>query len=167
MREPSDYSAQFVEYLQSLGFEVALIGALAAIRYRATPRETTDVDILVRELRDLPARLEADGYEVRAMTEADDSEPYLLFISGKGIRVDVMAAQTDFQRSALDRAVDGTISVEDVIVFKLLAWRPRDRADISSILSAGHHLDESYIELWSREWEVMDRWTAAQLGGPQ
>ena len=41
MREPSGYySAEFAEYLRSLGGEVALIGALAALRYRSQPRET-------------------------------------------------------------------------------------------------------------------------------
>jgi hypothetical protein len=115
-------------------------------------------------MRDLPARLELDGYEVKALAEPGSAEPYLLLVRGKGIRVDVMAAQTEFQRSALDRAVDGVITVEDVIVFKLLAWRPRDRADIASILVAGHDLDEAYIEHWAGEWQVTERWVQAKLG---
>jgi hypothetical protein len=164
VREPSDYSTEFADYLRSLGGQVALIGALAAVRYRSGPRETTDVDFLVREIGDLPARLEGDGYEVKTMAEPGDSEPYLLMVRGNGVRVDVMAAQTEFQRSALDRAVDGVITVEDVIVFKLLAWRPRDRADIASILAAGHGLDETYIEHWAREWQVADRWAQAKVG---
>lgn len=141
-----------------MGSEVALIGALAAIRYRVKERQTTDVDFLVGEIGNLKERLEADGYEVRAMADPDDAEPYLLFVRGNGVRVDVMAAQTGFQRSALERAVDGVITVEDVIVFKLLAWRPRDEDDIASILAAGHDLDEAYIETWAEEWGVSERW---------
>ena len=162
VREPSDYSAEFADYLRSLGGEVALIGALAALRYRSQPRETTDVDFLVREMGDLPVQLKADGYEVKVVAEPGDSEPYLVFLRGNGVRVDIMAAQTEFQRSALDRAVDGIITVEDVIVFKLLAWRARDRADIDSILAVGHDLDEDYIEHWVNEWQVADRWVQAQ-----
>lgn len=162
MREPSDYSAEFADYLKSLGGEVALIGALAAVRYRSQPRETTDVDFLVRSMHDLPARLEADGYEVKVVAEPGDPEPYLVFLRGNGVRVDIMVAGTEFQRSALDRAIDGVITVEDVIVFKLLAWRARDRADIDSILSAGHDLDLGYIQHWVDEWQVTDRWSQAR-----
>lgn len=68
MRDPSDYSAAFAEQLRWLGGEVALIGAMAALRYRSHPRETTDVDFLIRDMGDLPARLEADGYEVPTLT---------------------------------------------------------------------------------------------------
>ena len=161
MPAPADYSNEFAEYLRSLGREVALVGALAAIRYRAQERQTTDVDFLVGEIGNLKDRLEADGYEVRAMAEPGDPEPYLLFVRGNGVRVDVMAAQTRFQRAALERAIDGVITVEDVIVFKLLAWRPRDEDDVASILAAGHDLDEAYIETWAEEWGVSERWAEA------
>ena len=162
MRAPGDYSAQFAEYLRSLGSAPVLIGALAALEYRDAPRQTTDVDFLVKEVGDLPARLEADGYEVKQMSDPGEGEPYLLFVRGNGIRVDVMAAQTEFQRSAYDRAVNGTITVEDVIVFKLLSWRSRDQDDVRSILSVGHDLDEGYIEHWAQEWGVSDRWQEAR-----
>jgi hypothetical protein len=91
-----------------------------------------------------------------------DGEPYVIFIRGEGRRVDVLRAETSFQHAALDRAVGGVITVEDVIVHKLIAWRPRDRDDVDSILAAGHPLDEPYIEGWAREWQVLDRWEQAQ-----
>lgn len=160
MREPSDYSAEFAELLRSFGLEVALIGALAARRYRAVERQTTDVDFLARALLDLPERLEAAGYEVRTVSEPG-GVPYVAFIRGHGVRVDVLAAETPFQHAALDRARDGVITVEDVIVHKLLAWRARDRDDIASILAAGHRLDEAYISNWAAAWDVGGRWEEA------
>lgn len=140
VREPSDYWVEFAETLRDRGFAPVLIGGLAALRYRDKPRLTTDVDFLTLSLDGLAASVEADGYSVRAMTDPSESEPYVIFIRGNGEQVDVMRVQTAFQESAYERAVDGVITAEDVIVFKLLAWRSRDRDDISSIPRLGARL---------------------------
>jgi hypothetical protein len=47
------------------------------------------------------------------------------------------AAEIDYRQIAMARASDGHISVEDVIVHKLIAWRGRDQDDIRSMLEAG------------------------------
>ncbi len=164
MLEPSDYSEAFAERLRSLGVEAALIGALAALRYRHRPRYTIDVDFLARTLDGIAASVEADGFETKVLAEPDEP-PYAIFIRGDGRRIDVLRAETSFQHAALDRAVGGVITVEDVIVHKLIAWRPRDRDDVDSILAAGHELDVAYIEGWAREWEVLDRWEQARRRG--
>jgi hypothetical protein len=138
-----------------------LIGALAAIRYRALTRTTTDVDFLVGSLAGVKEHFEGRGYDVRVMTEPGADEPYVAFIRGRGVAVDALAAETAYQREAMTRAVDGVLSVEDVIVHKLLAWRPRDRDDIDSILAVGHQLDRDYIARWAAEWQVTERWRTA------
>lgn len=78
------------------------------------------------------------------MAEAD-SPPHLILVRGKG-----------------GPGLDHVITVEDVIVHKLIAWRPRDRSDIASILEAGHPLDLAYIERWAAEWDVLGRWEQAR-----
>lgn len=148
--------------LAASGIEAVVIGAVAAARYRATPRETTDVDFLARSLDGLAEAMLADGFTVHSVAEPDSGEPYAVFIRGKGLVVDVLLAETEYQRTAMDRAVDGVITAEDVIIHKLLAWRPRDRDDIASILGHGHQLDVDYIESWADAWEVRDRWEAAK-----
>ncbi|MCB1017710.1 MAG: hypothetical protein KDB10_21670 [Acidimicrobiales bacterium] len=157
MPEPSDYSAEVAGELRRLGVDARLIGALAALRYRRTPRVTTDVDFLARSLDGLAEALRADGYEVRA--ELDEAgEPYALFVRGRGRRFDVLLAETEYQRTALDRATTDAITVEDVIIHKLLAWRSRDIDDITDILTTDPALDEGYIDHWAHEWDVADRW---------
>jgi hypothetical protein len=160
--DPSAYSAPFAERLRALGVRPVLIGALAALRYRATPRFTTDADYLASSVAGLAEAMTAEGFDVRALTQPGDDEPYAVFIRGHGLKVDVLRAETAFQRTALERAVDGVITAEDVIVFKLVAWRPRDQDDIASILEAGHDLDTAYIERWAAEWQVTDRWDEAR-----
>lgn len=159
--EPSAYCDAFADRLRRLGLEPVLIGALAASRYRASPRFTTDADFLVRSVEGLAEAMMAEGYEVRTMTQRGEDEPYVVFIRGKGVSIDVLRAETPFEESAIDRAVDGVITAEDVIVFKLLAWRPRDQDDVASILEAGGDLDTRYIDRWAGGWQVTDRWEEA------
>lgn len=144
-----------------LGLDPIVIGAFAALQYRLTPRETTDIDFLVSQLGDVVEVMEADGYSVTAMAEPGE-EAYVVYIRGADVSVDLLVAETDYQREAMQRAVDGVLTVEDVIVHKLIAWRPRDKDDIASILAAGHVVDEGYIERWAAAWEVADRWTEAR-----
>ena len=161
MRELSDSAAAAAEVLEGIGARWALIGALAALEYRSTPRLTTDVDILAEATNGMEQAFVGAGYDVTGI--ADEGErPHLLVVRGKGDRIDVLIAEVDYQLVALDRAIDHLITAEDVIVHKLIAWRPRDRDDVVSILETGRRLDEEYIERWAAQWEVTDRWEAAR-----
>ncbi len=146
--------------LTELGAEPVVIGAFAAGRFRATPRETVDIDFLVRRLTDVAAALRAEGLTVIEAAD-DDGEPYLLRITGAGVVADVLLVETEYQAEAHRRASDGFLTIEDVLVHKLIAWRPRDRDDIASILSTGHPFDRAYVERWAAAWDVLDRWQVA------
>ena len=100
---------------------------------------------------------ERRGYTVEEISDPG-GKPFLAVAQGDGVRVDMMLAETAYQVGALRRAQDGYLSPEDVIVHKLVAWRPRDRDDIESILSTRERLDLAYIEKWAREWGVSERW---------
>jgi hypothetical protein len=140
------------------------MGALAAARYRRTPRLTSDADLLVEPADGVAEAFRAEGYDVRAAGD-DQDEPDMLLVRGKGDRIDLLFATVDYLRGALDRAEGRVLTVEDVIVQKLIAWRPRDRNDIASILEAGQAIDEEYVGRWAQAWEVEDRWAQAQARG--
>jgi hypothetical protein len=53
------------------------------------------------------------------------------------------------------------LTVEDVLVHKLIAWRARDRDDVRSILWTGLVFDRDYVDHWATEWMVEDRWREA------
>lgn len=161
MPSVSDYSRDAAETLRQLGAEPVLIGALAALRFRATPRETTDADFLVRDVPGIADAFRRQDLSVKELADSDGGV-YMYVVRGEGdVRLDLIVAETRFQQEAMRRAVDGCITVEDVIVHKLIAWRRRDRDDIQSILAAGHRLDVAYIERWAAEWDVADRWAKA------
>lgn len=161
MREPSDSSRAAAEVFRRVGGDWALIGALAALRYRATPRLTVDADFLATWSPALSAAFRDEGYDVDEIAEPGEP-PHLLVVRGKGDVIDVLLAVVEYQRVALARAVDHVLTVEDVIVHKLIAWRPRDRNDIASILDTDIGLDEAYIERWAAEWDVTGRWHEAR-----
>lgn len=154
---PSAWLASIAEIFDGLGVDWALAGALAANVYRATPRFTTDLDAIATHDDRLVDRLRQEGYEVAVI--ADDGEPPHLLRCHRGpAAVDILLAVVDYQRVALARARDHVLTVEDVIIHKLIAWRPRDRDDIRSIVEAGEPLDEDYLDAWIGAWELGNRW---------
>jgi hypothetical protein len=157
VREPSDSAASAAEILDRLGGRWAFVGALAALRYRTTPRVTTDVDVLAEAVPGLADAFSEEGYEVTVLGDAGEP-PHLIVVRGRGDRIDILLPVVEYQLVALDRAADHVITVEDVLVHKLIAWRPRDRDDIASILEAGHAIDHGYVKRWASEWDVLDRW---------
>ena len=157
------FSEEAAEALRRLGAEPVIIGGVAALRFRAAPRMTTDIDFLIRrDVDGIEEAFRAYGYEVKVLRNAPDP-PHLYLIRGGGdVRIDVLVADTDYQAEAFDRAIDGYLTAEDVIVHKLIAWRHRDQDDIRSILKTSRPLDEDYIQRWAQEWDVADRWAEAK-----
>ena len=134
--EPSAWLGSVAEILDRLGARWAVAGAIAANAYREDTRLTTDVDLLVEDIAGLAETFRVAGWDVKEF--ADEGEtPHLLFLRGPSRRVDLLIAQVPFEIEALHRAHGHVISVEDVIIFKLIAWRRRDQDDVRSILASG------------------------------
>jgi hypothetical protein len=59
------------------------------LRYRRTPRLTTDVDIVVASVEGMVEAFEGAGYDVTVV--ADEGEPpHLVLVRGHGDRIDLM-----------------------------------------------------------------------------
>ena len=156
--------------LDGLSIRWALAGGLAANRYRRSPRHTDDVDLLLANtgpgLDMLESTLTDAGWSVQ---RADPRGELLRARHSELGPVDLLIAGTPYQQEALRRAVVDVetvpgagevpvLTVEDVIVHKLIAGRYRDLADIEEILESGTPLQADYIERWAQFWEVLDRW---------
>jgi hypothetical protein len=156
-QSPSEWLASIAEVFEAVGVEWTIVGALAANRYRATPRFTTDLDTMAEYDPRLADSLEAAGYEVTVIS--DDGEPPHLIRCHRGpASIDILIPVIEYQREALARSVGHVLTVEDVIIHKLIAARPRDLDDVRSILEAGVALDLDYLEHWITEWELTERW---------
>ncbi len=157
--DPSAWLASIAEIFDDLGVDWTLVGALAANRYRATSRFTVDVDTMAAFDDALPERLAAAGYEVDVIADTGEA-PHLIRCRRGAEAIDILIPVVEYQWTALSRAQAHVLSVEDVIIHKLIAWRPRDRDDIRSILEAGVALDATYLDGWIEAWELAERWVS-------
>jgi hypothetical protein len=160
--------AALAAVLGPLGIVWVVIGAVAANRYRRDVRLTGDVDLLVADhgpgLAALESALSAAGWSTRRGTP----DGAILRLRHRSLGVaDIVLAETDYQREAIERArAEPTgsapnvrvLRIEDVLVHKLIAARPRDLADIEDILSGGLPVDDGFVERWAEYWDVLDLW---------
>ena len=80
-----------------------------------------------------------------------------------GIRVDFIFSVTEYERQAIGRSrsveLDGVsvrfATVEDVVIHKMVAGRPRDLDDVRGILAKNTELDRGYVERWLRAFDRM------------
>ncbi len=156
-QSPSAWLASIAEIFDELGLDWTLIGALAANRYRATPRFTTDLVTMATFAPGLVDRLEADGYDVTVVADPGE-RPHLIRCHRGAAAIDILIRVVEYQREALRRAIDRVLTAEDVIIHKLIAGRPRDLDDIRSIFEAGVPLDRLYRDHWVGEWDLGERW---------
>ena len=71
--------------------------------------------------------------------------------AGQSVDVDIFLSETDFQRSVMSRrmAVEFElrslwfVTPEDLLLFKLIANRPRDLGDVEDVLFVQGQLDEA------------------------
>jgi hypothetical protein len=135
--------------LESLPTRSMIIGGIAVIA-RGLPRQTIDIDATVwAESIDPETLLQAFAQHLLlprigdALDFARRHQMLLLRHEPSGTPVDLSLAWLPFEREALQRStvVDfGGVSIhvaapEDLIVYKAVAWRDRDRSDIERLLT--------------------------------
>jgi hypothetical protein len=155
----------------------AIIGAVARNAW-APPRATTDLDLTIAARPDTLAAIESAlgtlGYRSvrRQQAEPGDSLPDIVVFRSEHAeprQVDLLVAKTPFEEQVIARAerIDvgshraPVASPEDLVVYKLLADRPRDREDVRAILRTqsrtARPFDWAYVELWSSFWQIRER----------
>ena len=156
---------------------VAVIGAVARNAW-APPRATTDLDLTIsahhETLDALDAALRRLGYTAvrRQQAEPGDPVPDVLIYRSEAAdpcQVDLLVAKTAFEEQVIARAERVAIgpcdipvaSPEDLVVYKLLADRPRDREDVRAVLRTQARtvraFDWGHVERWATFWQIGDR----------
>lgn len=161
------------EVLVSSQIPHALCGGLAANLFREEVRATSDVDVAIavtsaRTIA-LVKVLEKKGWKVEPYWRKGEQ---LRLTRDDLPRVDCVIATTDYEESAIARAVTATIgddaipvlTAEDLIVFKLMAGRARDYEAVAAIINTmGKRLDIDFVKGWLDQFEISATWDRAVL----
>lgn len=154
-----------------------IVGGLAVGAW-TEPRATKDCDLAVAVPADtaaLSAALQRVGLTVQRgdLSRAAAGGSVRLRLENDGMLplvVDLLCAGTPFEHEALSRrrrldvlgVPSHVVSPDDLVIYKLIAGRPQDLADIDRLLRFGRAPeDETYVRRWAREWGVEGRFDHA------
>ena len=143
-----------------------IIGGIAVIA-RGVPRQTVDIDATIWaegiDVNAILPTLAAEGLVPRtadAVAFARERHVLLLRHQSTGTPLELILAYLPFERSALERAVPvdfGGVTIpaataEDLIIYKAVAWRDRDRSDVERLLALhGRSIDLGNVRRLVRE----------------
>jgi hypothetical protein len=166
--------------VRDMGHPVAVMGGIALTAW-LHPRNTRDVDLLIGVANTDPDSLvrgmQAHGFRplrFPALVDVGDARFIQFMYTPPGtyvdIKVDLQLAESEFQKSALDRRKQfdwpernlhiEAVSCEDLILLKLLAERMIDRADVIALIQANaYRLDYDYLRPWLDRLKVKQRWS--------
>lgn len=151
--------------LADAGLPYMVIGGQAVLLY-GEPRLTRDVNVTLgadpARLADLLAVCDRIG--LVPVPEAFVAETLVLPCDdpSTGLRVDFIFSYEGFERAAIDRAAAVRVggvdvrfaSVEDLVVLKVVAGRPRDLDDIRGVLARHPEADLGYVRQWLAEFDA-------------
>lgn len=153
--------------LNSASIPYMIIGGQAVLLY-GEPRLTKDIDITLGIGTDSFDKIEELVKKLRLKILSKDSRTFakrtmVLPVADEksGIRIDLIFSFSPYERQAIARARKVTFdevdvnfaSLEDVVIHKIVAGRPRDIEDVKSILLKNPAYDMAYISKWLKEFD--------------
>ena len=154
---------KIVSFLEKEKASYFIIGGLA-VGALGEPRFTYDIDLSVLIQKDeigiFLKRLQSASFKFdarEAILSASEFGSFRFFY--KKVQIDVILVSTDLEREAMRRSKKNLFlgkkiffpTPEDLILFKLIAGRPRDLLDAEAIVTRHKNkLDKTYLKKWAR-----------------
>jgi hypothetical protein len=144
-----------------------IIGGQAVLIY-GEPRMTRDIDITlgvgIDELNKIKQVITKIGLTIRVKNYKKFAEQTMVIPAmdkKSGILVDFVFSFTGYERQSIKKAKSIKIgktmvkfaSLEDVIIHKVIAGRPRDIEDIRIIILKNPKYNKKYINLWLKRFD--------------
>jgi len=144
-----------------------IIGGQAVLIY-GEPRLTKDIDITIganidkyRDILNIVQNLNLKILPKDPYKFVKDTMVLPLLDEKTGFRIDLIFSSTEYEKEALKRVnkikIGDTyvnyVSVEDLIIYKIISGRERDLEDLKTILIKNKKIDEKYILKWLKEFE--------------
>ena len=158
---------KIAQALDTAGIAYMVIGGQAVLVY-GEPRLTRDIDITLGastdRLADILALSGRIGLSARVKDEADFVDRTMVLPCEHpqtGIRVDFIFSWSVYEQQALQRTREVKLgktivrfaSLEDLIVHKIIAGRPRDLEDVRIVLLKNPYADADYIRRWLKDFQ--------------
>jgi hypothetical protein len=147
-----------------------IIGGQAVLLY-GEPRLTKDIDITlgvdIDKLDELLNSIEKIGL-LPLPVHIEDFVKKTFVLPAKdivtSIRVDFIFSKTSYETQAIKNSnkikIKGSVvrfaRLEDVIIHKIFAGRPRDIEDVKSIIIKNPDFDKKYIKKWLKEFDSLN-----------
>ena len=153
--------------LERLGIPYMVTGGQAVLLY-GEPRLTRDIDVTLgtdpSRLREVLDWVESNGWRVLVETPADFVGRTMVLPCldpATGIRIDLVFSFSLYEQQALKRARRVSMgkaevcfaSLEDLIIHKIIAGRPRDLEDVRNVLLKNRTFDLHYTQDWLRQFD--------------
>ncbi|RJR40973.1 MAG: hypothetical protein C4576_18965 [Desulfobacteraceae bacterium] len=159
--------SRIAEALDRAGLPYMIIGGQAVL-FHGMVRMTKDIDITLGvdsdRLDTVVRAIESIGLEIipedhKAFVEKTYVLPAMERESG--LRVDFIFSFTPYEREAIARAVSAVLcetkvmfaAIEDVVIHKVFAGRPRDLEDVRALALKNPGMDREYVRKWLKEFE--------------
>ena len=158
---------QLAVALDNAALPYMVFGGQAVLLY-GEPRLTRDIDITLGVDTSQAAALLRMIENLQWRILVDDVDEFLrqtfvlpVLDPKSNIRIDFVFSQTGYERQAIERgktvrlgaANVRFVSLEDLIVMKVIAGRPRDLEDVASVIRKNHRFDRVYVEQWLKEFD--------------
>lgn len=159
---------KIAEQLEKAGIPYMIIGGQAVLVY-GEPRLTKDIDITVGINVDEIGKIISITKKLGLKNLVENVEDFtkktmvLPVVDQKsGIRIDVVFSFSPYEIQAIERTTPikfgkTTVrfaSLEDVVIHKIIAGRPRDIEDVKSILLKNKNYDRQYVLKWLKEFDL-------------